>query len=381
MADQNRNGWIGSEASRRAKSAVAVAISFIVLVSGLGFASYKGYSVYMDWRQQDDYIGNGDQPVQIVIQNGDGWANVADLLMAQDVIKDPSLFETEALKNGPGPSSYGTWNLKTHLPAATAAAMLNDPKNKVILRLTIKEGLRMDQIEPILMDSLQVTQDQINQALAAVQNDPSVIGLNPAAGNNPEGFLFPDTYLMSPPIDTTVTNALTLMAKEFNNVSTELNLDGKAQDLGLTTQQVVVIASIIESEVNNADDRPKVARAILNRLKAGMPLGVESAFRYGRLMADGTPYDDPITAASQQDASLPYNYYINTGLPAVPISNPSKEALQAAVNPADGDWLYWVTVNLKTGETQFASDEAGYQALEDQLKQWCSDNGEPTGCS
>ncbi|MCL2483702.1 MAG: endolytic transglycosylase MltG [Propionibacteriaceae bacterium] len=381
MADQNRNGWIASEASRKAKSAVAVAISFIVLVSGLGFASYKGYSVYMDWRQQDDYIGNGDQPVQIVIQNGDGWANVADLLMAQDVIKDPTLFETEALKLASGPTSYGTWNLKTHLPAATAAAMLNDPKNKVILRLTIKEGLRMDQIEPILMDSLQVTQDQVDQALTAVQADPTIIGLNPAAGNNPEGFLFPDTYLMSPPIDTTVTNALTLMAKEFNSVSTALNLDAKAQDLGLTTQQVVVIASIIESEVNNPDDRPKVARAILNRLKAGMPLGVESAFRYGRLITDGTAYDDPITSASQQDASLPYNYYINTGLPPVPISNPSKEALQAAVNPADGDWIYWVTVNLKTGETQFASDEAGYQALEDQFKQWCSDNGEPTGCS
>ncbi|MCL2735607.1 MAG: endolytic transglycosylase MltG [Propionibacteriaceae bacterium] len=381
MADRDNVSWISSETSRRAKSAVAVALSFVVLLAGLGLASWKGYSFYMDLRQQDDYIGAGEDPIQVVIRDGDGWARVADSLMALDVIKDPSLFETEALKFSDGPQQAGTWNLLTHLPAATAASMLNDPKNLVVIHFTVPEGTRLLDLNAMMIDQLNDTQDQIDQAMAAVQADPSVIGLNPAAGNNPEGFLFPDTYFLYPPINTDPISVYAMMAKKFTSVVGGLDVDAKAAELGLTIQQIVVVASIIEAEVNNPEDGPKVARAIYNRIADGIPLGVESVFRYGRLMADGTPYNDPITASSQQDGSLPYNYYVNTGLPSTPINSPGQDSLSAALNPAEGDWIYWVTVNLDTGQTEFASDEAGFLALEAQFNQWCADNGEPAGCS
>ena len=387
MADRDHPSWISPEPVRRAKSAVAVALSLVILVGVIGVASWKGYSFYMDLMQHDDYIGDGDEPLQFVIPGGlgIGWGVVGDNLVAKDVIKDASLFEKAALaidtdNQGPTP---GTWKIFTHLPAKTAAEMLTDKTNLVTVTLTVPEGRRLDNLYQILIDNVGVTQDQIDQAMAANAADPgaNIFGLNPDANGNPEGYLFPDTYILYPPLNTDVMSIFKLMAARFTDVATDIGLDDGAAALGLTPQQVVVVASIIEAEVNGDADRAKVARAIYNRLAIDMPLRVESAFRYGRLMADGTPYDDDITVDSQNDASLPYNYYINPGIPASPIDSPGREALEAALNPADGDWLYWVTVNLNTGETKFATTEGEFNELVDEFQQWCSDNGQPKGCS
>ena len=381
MADRSDLSWISSERARRAKSAVAVAVSFFIILGSLGFVSWKGYGLYMDWRQKDDYIGDGDDPIQIIIEPGVGWGRVGDILAAHEVVQDARLFTTEALKLSAGPETAGTYNLRTHLPAETAALMLNDTKNLVVLRTTIPEGRMLSEVLPVLSESLQISMDDLNKALEDVKADPSIIGLNPAAGNNPEGFLFPDTYLLHPPYETTPVKVFSRMATEFNNVAASLDLEAKAQSVGLNMQQAVVIASIIEEEVNRAEYRPMVARTLLNRINIDMPLGVESAFRYGRLVTDGIPYGDQITRSSMNDASLPYNYYANPGLPLAPIAGPGREALRAAVNPADGDWLYWVTVNLNTGETKFTASSAEFEVFAAEFREWCAANGNPTGCS
>jgi len=384
MADRDRISWISPEPVRRAKSAVAVALSLVILLGGMGFASWKGYSFYMDLMQHDDYIGDGDQPIQIVIPGGlgIGWAVVGDNLVAQDVIKDASLFQTAALAIASGPTP-GTWNLFTHLPAKTAAEMLTDPDNLVKIVLTVPEGKRLLDLYSILIKDVGVTQDQIDQAMAANEADPdsNIFGLNGNAGGNPEGFLFPDTYILNPPLNTDVISIFRMMAAQFNTVAQNIDLEGGAETIGMSPYDVVIIASIIEAEVNLPEYQGKVARAIYNRLAQGMPLGVESVFRYGRLMTDGTPYDDPITVSSQNDDSLPYNFYMKTGLPSTPIDSPGRDALTAALNPEDGDWLYWVTVNLNTGETKFADTVEGFNELKEEFDQWCVNNGHPTGCS
>jgi len=382
MADRDQTGWISPEPVRRAKSAVAVALSFVILLGGLGFASWKGYSFYMDLLQHDDYIGDGDQAIQIDIPSGIGWGVVADTLVAKDVVKDPSLFVKEALAITDGPQP-GTWNIFTHLPAKKAAQMLTDSQNLVKIYFTIPEGRRLDDIYAILIDKVGVTQEQIDQAMAGNTADPdaNIFGLNANANGNPEGFLFPDTYFVTPPIDNDAVSIFKKMASRFNNVAQEIDLENGSAAIGISPQQAVVIASIIEAEVNGEADRAKVARVIYNRLSIDMPLRVESVFRYGRLMTDGTPYDDDITIESQNDPSLPYNYYIHPGVPSAPIDSPGRDALVATLNPEDGPWLYWVTVNLNTGETKFATTEEEFWALTEELDQWCAANGKPKGCS
>jgi len=268
---------------------------------------------------------------------------------------------------------FGKFKMKTRWPAQTALDYLLDPANLEQVKVTLLEGWRwVDQIKPALLQATELTSADFDQALA----DPASRGLPAYANNQIEGFLFPDTYQLAEG----ATDILHQLIANFNDKAAGLDLGNKAAALGRSPRDIVIVASIIESEVNKPDDMPKVARAIYNRLDQGMPLGVESAFRYGRLMASGTAYSDPIDPATQRDSSLPYNVYANPGLPATPVSNPGAAALQAALNPADGDWLYWVTVDLDSGETKFTSDEAEFEDFRSQFQTWCADHGNPAGC-
>ncbi|MDR2974242.1 MAG: endolytic transglycosylase MltG [Propionibacteriaceae bacterium] len=376
--------WISSSGARRAKSAVAVALSFIILLSCAGFGGWKVYSIYMDWRQRDDYIGAGDAPVEVYIPDGLGSVGrVADILVHYEVIQDPTVFEKVTIEQGvENQIPSGTFNLMTHLPAATALAMLLDPANKVIVTLQIKEGVRLAQIKEQLANDLKVGADQVDQAFAALAADPAGHQVSPLAPDpaNLEGYLFPDTYMAEPhnPV-----SALGQMAHQFDLVATELDLANRAAALSaelgfeVTPQQIVIVASIIEGEVNRAEYRPKVARAIYNRLAIGQALGIESVFRYMREVMAGTPYDDGVTTAEQEDPSLEYNYYLKSSLPPVPIAAPGRDALSAALHPEAGDWRWWVTTDPETGETGFATTEEEYKQLYDTFHQWCADHGNP----
>jgi UPF0755 protein len=358
---------------------VAVLISLVVVVGGLSFVGVKAYGWYENYIQRDDYIGDGQDAIEIVIPQGVGWQQTAAILQSQGVIAATATFmdKVKAIPadhpqvNGP---QYGKYMMRTHWPAQTALDYLLDPAtNKEVISVTLLEGWRwIDQIKPALINATELTSDDFDAAAA----DPSSLGLPDYANNQIEGFLFPDTYQLPDQAP----DILRSLISNFNSKAADLDLVNKAATLGRSPRDIVIVASIIESEVKDPDDMPKVARAIYNRLDQNMPLGVESAFRYGRLMADGTPYSDPIDPSAQQDASLPYNVYTNPGLPATPIANPGQAALSAALNPADGDWLYWVTVNLDTGQTEFADNEADFESLRAQFQQWCDDNGNPTGC-
>ena len=130
-----------------------------------------------------------------------------------------------------------------------------------------------------------------------------------------------------------------------------MDLVQRAQALNRSPYEILTVASLLEAEVRPADFT-KVARVIYNRLDAGMPLQLDSTVAYA------TGADDLMLTQEQMDTASPYNTYLNTGLPPTPINSPGEAALDAALSPAQGPWLYFVTVNPKTGETKFAK---GYQ--------------------
>jgi len=139
-------------------------------------------------------------------------------------------------------------------------------------------------------------------------------------------------------------------------------------------QKVLIKASIVEREVNKEQYYGQVARVIENRLTQtdgethGL-LQMDSTVQYGLGRDGGIPSE-----AENQDASNPYNTYVHQGLPPGPIGNPDEAAIKAVLNPPAGSWLYFVTVNLKTGETLFASTNEEQKANTKKLSDYCNKN-------
>lgn len=359
-----------SEVLRRVRSGLAVLLALAVLVGGGWFAATKGYEKYLDWRQTDDYIGAGKDDIQITVPAGASLTEIGSILVKADVVRSSKAFKNAAAKEPKSTSIQpGTYKLKTHLPATTAISMLIDLKNKVVKRVVVREGLRTSAAVKVLAKGTGLTEDQFNAAL----KDPAKLGLPAYAANSPEGFLFPDSYEVADAPD-----ALTVlkgMTAEYTQVAGSINLEARAAALGLTPLQVLTVASLIEAEVNRADDRPKVARAIYNRLQGKTESGQIMKLQLDSTVIYANNLEGKLTTSNEQRAvKSPYNTYVVDGLPPGPINAPGKAALEAALNPADGDWTYWVVVNPESGETKFGTTLAEHEKNVAQFQAWCQAN-------
>ena len=361
----------GAEIGRRIKSGIAVLVALVVLIGGGWFAATQGYAKYMDWRQTDDYIGNGVDDVQITIPAGASLTDIGLIVVKADVVKSTKAFQSAAAKQAKSTAiQAGTYKMKTHLPAASAVARLIDPATyKVVKRVLVREGLRVSAIVPVLAKGTGLTEDQFN----AVLKDPSKLGLPAYANNNPEGFLFPDSYEVADKPD--ALTILKTMTAEFATVAVSEDLANRATAMGMTPLQVLTVASIIEAEVNRPEDRPMVARAIYNRLQGKTETGQPMKLQLDSTVIYANGGTGTLTTTDAQRAlDSAYNTYKVDGLPPGPINSPGKSAIEAALNPADGTWIYWVVVNPQTGETKFASTDAEHQANVAEFQAWCKAN-------
>lgn len=364
MSDFTPQDTTAQRAARRFRNVFAVVLSFAILIGGGWFVYSKANSTIYSWRTANDYLGAGAEEVSVTIPKGATITQIGGLLVDAKVIKTVSAFKAAAAAEPRSAGiQAGSYKLKTQLPAASAIAMLLDPRNLLRKRVTIPEGLRLTQQLAVIAKGTGLTEDALKKVLAT----PKTLGFPEFAGTNPEGILFPDTYEVADVPD--ATTVLKAMVERFDSVTAELNFEEKAAAVGLTPYQALIIASIIEEEVFRAEDRPKVARVILNRLKIGMPLQLDSTVLY----ALGKTGKVKVSIAETKTAS-PYNTYMNKGLPPGPIAAPGLKALEAAVNPASGNWLYWVTVNLDTGETLFEDTYAAQQSDNNKLIAWCKAN-------
>jgi UPF0755 protein len=163
------------------------------------------------------------------------------------------------------------------------------------------------------------------QAFMAAATDGTIrSAIEPDGTTSLEGLLFPDTYRIS--ADETPSHVTQRMLDLMDLVLRQEDVVAKSAAEGLTPYQVLIVASMIEREAKVDEDRPKIARVILNRLALGMPLQIDATLLYGQ------PADSSPTALSTVDT--PYNTYMHTGLPPTPIANPGRASIQAAVNPA-----------------------------------------------
>jgi UPF0755 protein len=308
-----------------------------------------------------DYGGPGTGSVTVQVRQGDSAAAIGRQLKAKDVVKSVEAF-TDAAAADPKSRSIqvGYYQLKKQMKAADALAVLENPKNLVQARVTVPEGYRVKDVVKAVAEKTDITAAQMRAAL----KDTQAIGLPPEANGVVEGYLFPATYAVVP--GETAQQLLKQMVAKTVEVMQQLHVATKAKALGLTPEQVMTVASILEYEGSRDEDYPKIARAIYNRLDKGMALQSDATVAYANNLA-GTVW----TTQAQRDNPSPYNTYVHTGLPPGPIGSPGEKTIEAALNPADGSWLYWLVVNLRTGETRFNDTYAGHLKDREVLRKYC----------
>ncbi|MBK0330072.1 endolytic transglycosylase MltG [Brachybacterium sp. MASK1Z-5] len=345
------------EQKRRSPLHILPILLVLVVVLAVGAGAVYGYSwlrgnVNVDQAQDDDYTGTGsDEEVVIEIAEGDTGSDIASTLVDKGVIKSAPpfvrLFGTsqEASKIQPG-----SYRVNTKMSSASALEALLDPSSQTGLRVTIPEGMRMKDIFERISKTTGIPEKDFEKAAKNYTD----YGIPKNRANSPEGYLWPGRYDI--PEDASAGDVLTMM---WERMETELD------DLGVAPEdreKVLTLASIAEKEARDPDDYGRVVRTLENRLDgAGDAHGKPMKLQLDSTVAYFSGSDSISTTPKQRETDSPYNTYLHEGLPVGPISNPGKATLEAAADPPQGKWLYWVTVDTSTGETKFADTYAEHE--------------------
>jgi UPF0755 protein len=343
----------GGRKRRRVGRVLAPMLALVLLVV-LGIGGYKIYRHF----QSPDFTGPGTGDVTVQVLNGDTATSLAPRLVKAGVVASTKSF-VSAAKDSKNPAGLqpGFFRLHHHMNSALAYALLLNPKARIQSVVAIPEGLRETQI----LTTLEQKTGTSASAFAKALTDTSALGLPSYANGKAEGYLFPATYNFNP--GTSALSMLQTMVARYNQEATSINITAAAKTAQLTPNQVITVASILEAEAGAPKYYADVAEVIYNRLNDGMFLGLDSTVNYA-LHRFGVSL-----TTTQLHVNSPYNTFIHKGLPPGPIDSPGNAAIEAALHPAHGPLLYFVTVNIKTGLTKFATTAAGFQQLENECNQ------------
>lgn len=359
-----------AERSRRRGPGCLIGLVVLALLfGGLYLGVTKGVDFVQDqFEGTPDYSGPGTGEVVFEVKEGDSVTQMGRNLKELDVVKSVDAF-TEAASANPDSTriQVGSYAMRLQMKAEDAVDLLVDPANAVNAAVTIPEGLRVVDIVKVLVKNTDFTKQEFQAALA----DTAALGLPAYAEGNPEGYLFPATYEFGPQAQPA--DMLRTMVARWEQAVRDVDLEAKAESLGYTPHEMMTIASLLEAE-GRGDYTPKIARVIYNRLD-----NPDNGVTNGLLQIDATVNyalgKAGIARLTQEEidsvADHPYNTYTQVGLPPGPIEAPGQAAMEAALNPEDGDWLFYVTVDLATGETKFASTEAEFLEYKAELDEYC----------
>jgi UPF0755 protein len=355
--DRRRSGSV--------KGCLAVLIAAAVVVGGFYFAVTRGVELIRgQFSTAEDFGGPGRGKVTFEVHEGDSLAAMGRNLKRDGVVASVQAF-TEAAAAEPASTSIqvGFYRLQKEMPAADALEVLVNPDNILKNTITVPEGLRVADIVDVLADKTDFSKAQYEKVLA----NPDGLGLPSYADGNAEGYLFPSTYDLGP--KETPKSILQGMVARWKQAAEAADLEARAEELGYTPGELMIVASLVEAEAARDEDRGKVARVIYNRLEGDETNGllqIDASVNYGLQQELGVALT---TEQLQQDT--PYNTYTRPGLPPTPIEAPGDAAIEAAAHPTEGDWYYYVTTNLRTGETKFASTYDEFLGYKREFQKYC----------
>lgn len=349
---------------------IAVLISLLILGGGGYLVVTMGVEKITEaLSSADDFPGPGTGSVIFEVQQGDTVAAMGRSLKEQGIVKSVDAF-TAAAANEPDSTGIqvGYYEMREEMSAEDALEILIDPANLVRNTVAIPEGLRTTDILDLLVKQSEFKRGAFEKVLA----DPSSIGLPQQAKGNPEGYLFPATYDFGPKANPK--SMLTAMVDRWKQAADETKLKAGAKQLGYSPAEVMTVASLIQAEARG-EYMPMVSRVIYNRLEERgetnylLQLDATVNFAHGENLG-------ATTTDEQRALDSPYNTYVTPGLPPGPINSPGQAAIEAALNPDDGPWFYYVTVNLKTGETKFAETFAEHNVNREEFLEYCRTQSE-----
>lgn len=329
--------------TKRKKNGCACFFVSLVLLGGVGAVGYFGYDFYAaHFAPPPDYAGTGTGEVQVDIPDGAALADMGSVLERNGVVKSAGAFVDAANANKKAQGIHpGTYTLRSEMSGASAVELMLDPASQNAL--IVREGLRAKAVYQLIDKKLDVAEGTTEEA-----SKTSDLGLPKWAKGNPEGFLFPSKYSVGKKAEPAA--VLRQMVKRAEAEYSRVGLEAAAQKIGKSPREVITVASLVQAEAQEDDEFGKVSRVIYNRLDDDMTLGFDSTINYalGRSTLN--------TSVGDTRHQSPYNTYLHKGLPPGPIDNPGHQAIQAALKPTEGNWLYFVTV--KPGDTRFTVSKA-----------------------
>lgn len=336
--------------------ALALIAGFVALVAGILFA-FSGES------ESNDYVGEGTGSVTVVVSRGDSLTRIGETLAEAGVVKTSQAFvDATALNEQSATIGPGQYTLREQMSGSSALTLMLDPVSRAESRLVLREGLRLDQT----LDAAVAASGLPLSDFDAVLENADQLPLPDWADAQPEGFMFPATYELVG--DETAQSLIDSLVKRFNQSAANIRLEERAAAVGKSPYEIVIIASLLEAELV-PEDFAKGAAVVYNRLEADMPLQFDSTVSYA-LGIQELQLD-----AEQLKTDSPYNTYQVKGLPPTPINSPGEAALEAALAPAQGKWLYFVAVNPDTRETKFAKTYERFLKLKRIYRDFLESNG------
>ncbi|MET8307993.1 endolytic transglycosylase MltG [Micromonospora sp. NPDC005173] len=362
---RHRRGFVrkrkgGSGSGGRGKTFLALLMA-LVLLGGIGGGAFYGFDRIQNYFVTPDYNGAGTGEITVEIKNGALLADMADALVAADVVKSQKAFIEAAEANSRSKNIQpGTYKLRKQMSGASAVTAMLDLKNKIVNGLTIPEGRTSKNIYKLLSEKTKIPVKDFETAA----KNPLELGIpdwwftredGKKVPKSVEGFLFPDTYEIPP--KATAESILKLMVDNFLSVSGEMKFADRVQkERKVSPYEALIVASLAQAEAGNKDDLGKVARVAYNRVYGEFPcncLEMDVTVNY-YLESIGKPTKTSaqMTQSELDDPKNPYNRKLR-GLIPTPINNPGKQALEGAMNPPTGKWLYFVAID-KQGHSAFA---------------------------
>lgn len=337
--DETYFGQSNNSRGEKNKTGCALASLYFIVIFGVSVC----LSLFLIFAANDVLaLVKTDEDVSVVIAQDTTVSEIGKQLDESGVVNYGILFRLFNTLNGDGDVivSAGSYTLNPTMDYGQIIRALTNTTSTTTVKVTIPEGYTIAQIRQTLLDNKVTSQALLDDALTNYAFKHEFLkDLQPPKNNWLEGYLFPDTYEFIQDSKQPVNEVINVMLNNFDEKYDDSIQEG-ADKLGMSTNEVVIIASLIEREAKEIDEFAKISGVIHNRLNNSSEfpyLQIDASLQYA------VGHNNKLTDADKELDS-PYNLYKYKGLPPGPICNPGYNALYAATHPDDHDYYYYVAM-------------------------------------